>query len=370
MLAEGGSSAATAAAVDRYSTSVVPWKQRFEASRLAGLEARYHVRPARVRLPVMEARVLAKTPQAPRERSTQKRTMVLGVSHEQVARIWRRAGLQSPRLPLDRLSDDLDVEQKAAVFIVPYLNPPPQAVVVAAEHRTAVASLDRLDPVLLLSSGSAERRGFAYDRQGTLSVYAARNTQTDEVFGQIVSPHASASFSDVLGDIEATQLGHRESHVIVNDLSAHQIEAVSAILETPPRVQLHSTPTCSSWQNHVKPRFGKIVRELQVPGIFAVIPALARKTRRYSARYNEDPRPIRWTDNDPTHRIPIHSADTVHECQFLRVAAPANRMNELQSRRSLDSVPRAPWHGSCCIVLPDHCPPSAERRVRLICLLG
>jgi hypothetical protein len=40
-----------------------------------------------------------------------------------------------------------------------------------------------LDPVLPLSPGRVERRGFEYYRHGTLSLFAALNTKTGEVLG-------------------------------------------------------------------------------------------------------------------------------------------------------------------------------------------
>ena len=58
--------------------------------------------------------------------------------------------------------------------------------------------------------------------------------------------------------------------------------------------------------------FGKIERDLLARGIFTSIPDLARKIRRYITRYNEDPKPIRWTYSNPANRITTDSADTVH----------------------------------------------------------
>ena len=53
----------------------------------------------------------------------------------------------------------------------------------------------------------------------------------------------------------------REIHVIVDNLSAHKTKAVSAFLETHPRLHLHFTPTYASWLNQVELWFGKIERE-------------------------------------------------------------------------------------------------------------
>ena len=146
MLADGASYAAITAAVDCYPAYVVRWKQRFEAARLAGLEARSgHL--ARVRTPAMEARILAKTQQAPPDGSTycstRKLAKVLGVNDVLVARVWRRAGLQPHRLEHYMLSDDPDFKQATVIGL--YLNPPQHAAVFAADEKTAIQALDRLD---------------------------------------------------------------------------------------------------------------------------------------------------------------------------------------------------------------------------------
>ena len=48
-------------------------------------------------------------------------------------------------------SDDPEFESKAADILGLYLNPPQHAVVFAADEKTAIQALDRLDPVLPLS---------------------------------------------------------------------------------------------------------------------------------------------------------------------------------------------------------------------------
>ena len=67
-----------------------------------------------------------------------------------------------------------------------YVNPPDHAAVFAVDEKTAIQALDRLDPILPLSPGRAERHGFEYHRHGTLSLLAALDTQSGEVLGQTV----------------------------------------------------------------------------------------------------------------------------------------------------------------------------------------
>ena len=200
---------------------------------MAGLRAQYRGQPPTVRTPALEARVLAKTRQKPPDGSThwttRKLAKVLGISHMLVARIWRRAGLQPHRFERYMLSDDPQFEQKAADMIGLYLNPPQHAAVFAADEKTAIQALDRLDPVLPLSPGRAERHGFEYYRHGTLSLYAALNTKTGEIIGQTVPRHTSEAFVDFLGDMRRDATARREIHVIVDNLSAHKTKARAGV---------------------------------------------------------------------------------------------------------------------------------------------
>ena len=221
MLANGDSFTTITAAVGCYPDYVNRWKQRFEAERVLGLRAKYRGQPPSVRTAALEARVLAKTRRPPPDGSThwssRKLGKVLGISHMLVTRIWRRAGYQPHRFERYMLSDDPRFEEKAADVIGLYLNPPRHAVVFAADEKTAIQALDRLDPVLPLSRGRAERHGFEYYRHGTLSLYAALNTTTGEIIGQTVPRHTSAAFVEFLRDIVATH-PRREIHVIVDNL--------------------------------------------------------------------------------------------------------------------------------------------------------
>ena len=316
MLAKGAPFTAVAAALGCYPGYINRWRQRFETERMPGLLAKYRGQPATVRTPAMEARILSKTRQRPPDGSThwstRKLAKVVGVSHMLVARVWRRAGcnrigLNGTCCPMTR-----NLKRKAADVIGSIWDPPQHAVVFAADEKTAIQALDRLDPVLPLSPGRAERHGFEYYRHGTLSLYAALNTRTGEIIGQTVPRHTSEAFVDFLQDVLATQPRRRKIHVIVDNLSAHKTKKVEAFLEAHPRVHLHFTPTYSSWLNQVELWFAKIERDLLARGIFTSLPDLARKIRRYITRYNENPKPIRWTYSNPAHRITTHSADTVH----------------------------------------------------------
>jgi hypothetical protein len=70
-------------------------------------------------------------------------------------------------------SNDPDFESNAADIIGLYLHPPPHAVVFCMDEKTAIQALDRLDPVLPLSPGRAERHGFEYYRPAAFPLCGA-----------------------------------------------------------------------------------------------------------------------------------------------------------------------------------------------------
>jgi transposase len=316
MLANGDSYSRIEATVSCYRDYINRWRRRFLADRLEGLRPQYRGQPPTVLTPAMEARVLEKTRQRPADGSTHWSTRKLGrllrIHHNLVAKAWQRAGLQPHRFECNMQSDDPDFEPKAADVIGLYVQPPDHAVVFAVDEKTAIQTLDRLDPVLPLSPGRAERHGFEHYRHGTLSLFAALNTQSGEVLGQTVPRHTSAAFVEFLGDIVTSQPKGQTIHVIADNLSTHKTQAVRTFLIEHPNVRLHFTPTYSSWLNQVELWFSKIERDLLARGIFTSVPDLARKIRRYIRHYNKAAKPIRWSYRNPAHRISSTSASTVH----------------------------------------------------------
>src|SRR5436189_4487960 len=307
MLANGDSYSTIEATVPCFRDYINRWRRRFLADRVAGLQPRYKGQPPTVLTTTMEARILTKTRQAPPDGSTHWSTRKLGrllkISHNLVAKAWQRAGLQPHRFERYMQSDDPDFETKAADVIGLYLNPPQHAAVFAADEKTAIQALDRLDPVLPLSPGRAERHGFEYYRHGTLSLFAALNTKTGEVLGHTVPRHTSEAFVAFLGTLVKSQPRHRQIHVILDNLATHKTRAVTAFLDAHPQVHLHFTPTYASWLNQIELWFGRIERDLLARGIFTSVANLARQIRRYIRHYNDVAKPIRWSYRDPTRRI-------------------------------------------------------------------
>jgi transposase len=287
--------------------TIARWKARFEEFGLPGLDPQHKGSKPRTATPATQARVLRKTTQKPADGSThwscRKMAVALDVSKSTVQRIWAQARVKPHRLERYMASDDPQFEEKAADIIGLYMNPPQHAAVFCVDEKSAIQALDRLDPVLPLSPGRAEKHGFEYYRHGTLSLYAALDVKTGQVLGKTAARHTSADFIKFLGHIVEKTPGKQEIHIVLDNLSAHKTQAVQEFLEKNPRVKLHFTPTYSSWLNQVEIWFAKIERDVIARGVFSSVTDLSRKLMKYIRAYAKSAKPFRWTYSDPRRRI-------------------------------------------------------------------
>ncbi|MEZ5398824.1 MAG: IS630 family transposase [Bryobacteraceae bacterium] len=307
MLANGHSFNAIKRQLQTTAPTIIRWKERFLSQGIEGLDTYHPGQKPTVLTPALRARILAATRKKPSDGSThwscRKLAAVLNISKDAVHRAWKEAGLQPHRLERYLASNDPDFETKAADIIGLYLNPPRHAAVFCVDEKTAIQALDRLDPVLPLSPGRAEHHGFEYYRHGTLSLYAALNTQTGTVIGKTAKRHTSQEFVQFLVEVVDQCPQRQEILIILDNLSAHKTQAVRDFLAAHPRVQLHFTPTYSSWLNQVELWFAKIERDVIARGVFTSVKDLARKLRRYINAYSANAKPIRWKYADPSKRI-------------------------------------------------------------------
>ena len=308
MLADGLSYRKIQAQLETTAPTISRWKERFEKERMAGLlEIRHPGQKTSVITPALQAKVLNATRQKPKDGSThwscRKLAAQLGVSKDTVQRIWLRAGLKPHRLERYMASDDPEFDRKYSYIIALYLHPPQHAAVFCVDEKSAIQALDRLDPVLPMSPGRAERHGFEYYRHGTLSLYAALDVRSGKVHGKTAARHTSDEFVDFLGEVVGLCKPRQEIHVILDNLSAHKTHKVASFLKAYPNVNLHFTPTYSSWLNQVEIWFSRIERDVIARGVFSSVRDLSRKLIRYVRAYSKTARPFRWKYSDVRRRV-------------------------------------------------------------------
>ena len=309
-LADGSTYREIARSLKTSLPTIARWKMRFERDGLAGLEGRHLGSKPRAATPKVQARVIRRVQQQPGDGSThwscRKLASELALSKSTVQRILAQAQLKPHRLERYMASNDPDFESKAADIIGLYLHPPQHAAVFCLDEKTAIQALDRLDPVLPLSPGRAERHGFEYYRHGTLSLYAALDVKTGKVEGKTAKRHTSAEFIAFLNQLLSKTRWAKAIHIVLDNLSAHKTKAVEEFLAQHPKVRFHFTPTYSSWLNQVELWFAKIQRDVISRGIFTSVADLARKLRKYIQAYAKLAKPFRWTYTDPQKRIRIN----------------------------------------------------------------
>src|SRR3954453_16151423 len=158
-LAEGRSYRQIMSSLQTTAPTISRWKQRFEQAGINGLDALHKG---------SEPRVARKTHPKPIDGSThwtcRKMAAALGVSKSTVQRGWTQLRLKPHQLHRYMASNDPEFEEKATDIIGLSLQPPQHAAVFCVDEKTAIQALDRLDPVLPLSPGRAERHGFEYYR--------------------------------------------------------------------------------------------------------------------------------------------------------------------------------------------------------------
>jgi transposase len=287
--------------------TVSRWKGRFEQSGIAGLQGQHKGSKPRAATPAVQARVIRRVQQKPTDGSThwscRKLAAELKLSKSTVQRVLAQAKLKPHRLERYVASNDPRFEEKAADIIGLYMDPPQHAAVFCVDEKSAIQALDRLDPVLPLSPGRAERHGFEYYRHGTLSLYAALDVKTGKVEGRTARRHTSAEFVAFLTVLVNRTQWAKEIHIVLDNLSAHKTQAVRDFLEANPQVRFHFTPTYSSWLNQVEIWFSKIERDVIARGVFTSVTDLSRKLMKYIRAYAKSAQPIRWTYTDPKRRI-------------------------------------------------------------------
>jgi transposase len=307
LLAEGCSYAAITTMTGCSSRTIALWKQRFAKDGLAGLAARHRGSKPTVLTPALEARIMTWTRRPPPHGATHWSTRSLGrkmgVQHTIIARAWRHAGLHPHRLERYMRSTDPEFETKAADVIGLYLDPPQHAVVFCIDEKTAIQALDRLDPVLPLSPGRAERHGFEYYRHGTLSLYAALNTRTGEVVGHTAARHTSAEFVGFL------RPSSRRSPDGARCTSSWTISRPTKRSRSGPfwwRIR----PSISTTRRPTRPGsiksnsgFRKSSAMSRRGASSPPSPTCAAKLMRYIKHYNKTATPIRWAYADPSRRI-------------------------------------------------------------------
>ena len=297
--ADGSSNTAVAARLGVNFKTVSRWRARFLRDRLDGLtdDPRPGVPRTITDAQVEEVVVLTleEVPEGGTHWSKRELARRTGISPTSVHRIWRSFGLQPWRTETFKISPDPLLIDKIRDVVGLYLAPPANAAVFAVDEKPQIQALQRTAPVLPMIPGVPERRSFDYVRHGTVDLFAALNTATGKVIGKLSAQHRAVDFRDFLDEIDRQVEPGLDIHVICDNLSAHKAPVVQKQLLAHPRVQLHFTPTYSSWISQVERWFAELQRRCLDRGVFCSLEQLTTALEEWIELWNATARPFKWT---------------------------------------------------------------------------
>ena len=298
--ADGAENQDIAAALGLARGTVVTWRKRFAAERLAGIEQE---RPGRGRKATKRkhwARTIVEvtlhtTPKDATHWSQRTLAEHLGVSKSLVERVWRSHELAPHRVRTFKLSRDKRFIEKLIDVVGLYLRPPEHALVLSVDEKCQIQALDRTQPGLPLKKGRCGTMTHDYVRNGTTTLFAALEMVSGRLIGQCMPRHRHQEWLKFLKLIDTQTPAELDLHLIADNYGTHKHARVKKWLAKHPRFHMHFVPTSSSWLNIVERWFREITTKRIRRDSFGSVDALVQTIEAYIARHNAAPRPFVWT---------------------------------------------------------------------------
>ena len=280
--------------------TITRWRQRYAEKGVEGL-CKDATRPGRKRRisdgqvgDVIE-RTLHSTPVNATHWSVRTMAKATALSPATIQRIWSNHGLQPHRVKTFKLSSDPRFLEKLKDVVGLYLDPPEKAIVFSVDEKSQIQALDRSQPGLPMKKGRAGTMTHDYKRHGTTTLFAALNVATGEVVGECYERHRHDEFLAFLKKLDRQTPKDLALHLIVDNYVTHKHPGVQAWLARHKRVNLHFTPTSSSWLNLVERFFAELTRQRIRRGVFTSVADLEAAIVAYLGHRNREPRPFTWT---------------------------------------------------------------------------
>jgi transposase len=240
-------------------------------------------------------RTLDEVPEGAAHWSQRELARQAGISAASVRRIWRAFGLQPGRTEDVTISPDPLLIDKIRDVVGRSLAPPATAAVFAVDERPQIQALERTAPVLPMIPGVPERRSHDDVRHGTLDLFAALNTATGKVTGQLSAQHRAVDVRDFLDHIDRQTEPGLAIHVTCDNLAAHKAPVVHRRLLAHPRVHLHFTPAYSSWISQAERWSAELPRRCPDRGVSCSLDELTTALEIWIKSWNANARPFKWT---------------------------------------------------------------------------
>jgi transposase len=311
--------------------TVRTWIARYAGGGLPALADR--PRPGRPEVygPAVRVRVIATVTSAPPPGESQWSHRMIageladtGISPAQVGRVLNNADLRPHRVRgwLARRDDEAFWEQAAAVCDR-YLSPPADTVLVSIDEKTGIQAKSRKVPEQPMAPGRPARREFEYVRHGTVSIIAAMDVATGQVWAERIRRNDSATFIAFLSSLDRSIDPKLKIHLVMDNGSSHTSKATKAWLQAHPRFSVTYTPKHASWLNIVELWFSVLTRRLLRRGDFPSQEDLENKITEFTIRYNTRAKPFDWKYDaraEHARHLARHQGEQAHQDAYLPAA--------------------------------------------------
>jgi transposase len=276
------------------------WRQRFRNNRITGLKDAYRSGKPKTITPEQKAMVIEKACTKPEGGYTNwsqgRIAKEIGISQSKVFQILKQADLKPHKIEYwCGRPRDPEFEQKMINIVGLYLSPPENAIVICVDEKTQIQALDRTQPELPLRPGNPKRQTATYKRNGTVSLIAALAVHSGEVTAKTIKANTAENFLKFLKGLDR-KYRNKKLHVIADNLAIHKHKDVKEWLAGKRKIQLHFTPTYSSWLNQVEIWFNILTKDVVKGGIWQSSEQLADQLMEYVKTYNTTrAKPFKWT---------------------------------------------------------------------------
>jgi transposase len=286
---------------------VAQWEKRFRESGMEGLnEGRRSGRKPTISEEVKAAIISEATrpPAGHTQWSTRKMAKAKGVSNQTVQKLWKANGIKPHVKRTFKISNDKQFEAKFWDVIGLYLNPPDRALVLCCDEKSQCQALERTQPGLPLGVGHIRTATHDYIRHGTITLFAALNYLDGKIFHQTAARHTHREWLDFLKQLDKENPEGLTLHLIIDNYCTHKHAKVRSWIKwrnqrhrkahEVERIELHFTPTSSSWMNLVERFFRDLTVDCVRDGSFGSVGELIESMCLYLAGRNLEPVRYQW----------------------------------------------------------------------------
>ena len=221
------------------------------------------------------------------------------MSRTSVLRVLNQADFRPHRMRVWLHSPDQDFRRKVNEICDLYLAPPPGAIVLCVDEKTGMQALSRKFPTKLAAPGQQGREEFEYRRHGTVTLIAAFNPHTGEVFGLVSRQRRQADLNAFMEAL-AVQFPNKIIHIVWDNLNTHldaKCQRWTAFSKRHDgRFHFHHTPIHASWTNQVEIFFGVLHKRVLRHQSYTFTAKLTTAVEGFLNHWNLNERhPFRWT---------------------------------------------------------------------------